>query len=73
MGGAAVAMKIDFFKGDVIRCRAGALEKDFFVRLNGDFAIRFYWRGVTYCIDFIMTFPERDSWWRVFGIEYSVR
>jgi hypothetical protein len=69
----AEAMKIDFFKGDVLRCRSGDLEKDCFVRLSEDSAVWFYWRGVTYCIDFIMIFPEPHSQWRVFGTEYSVR
>ena len=66
-------MEIDFFKGDVVRCRSGDLEKDFFVRLSEDFAIWFHWLGVTYCVDFVMIFPDFSSWWRVYGLTYSVR
>jgi len=55
-------METDLFRGDIIRCRSGGLEKDCSVRLSEDFAVWFYWRGVTYCIDLIMLFPEHDSW-----------
>lgn len=74
MRGVAVAMKIDFFKGEVIRCRSGDLEKDFLVSLSEDFAIWFRWLGVTYHIDFIMVFPDfGNAWWQVYGLEFSVK